>query len=339
VNIRQLANELGLSTSTVSRALNGYKDVNPQTRQRVEEMAQLLGYRPDAGARRLVRGSTDAIGIVYSAAVENLGNPQFLDMAGGLAERLEQAKLDLLLAVARDDQELNIYERLFRGGRVDAVLVPNTRVHDKRVDYLLDKGYPFLAYGRTADCSRHSWFDFDNDRGSALAVQHLLSLGHTRFAYVHSPLVLNFAAQRHQGFIAALKAAGLSCPPCCQVGPAVDRRSGLEAVTRLLSLPERPTAILVDNNLGGIGVLRGLVDAGVRLGQDVSVIVHGDIPGDTLLLGVDVTTVTQPTAHASGVTMAEMVLQLLREPAAGPCHVLRQPALVLGSTSGPAPLI
>ncbi len=337
MNIRQLANELGLSTSTVSRALNGYKDVNPQTRQRVEEAAQLLGYRPDAGARRLVRGSTDAVGIVYSAAVENLGNPQFLDMAGGLAERLEQEKLDLLLAVASDDHELNIYERLFRGGRVDAVVVPNTRVHDNRVDRLLDKGYPFLAYGRTADCSNYAWFDFDNEQGSALAVAHLLALGHTRFAYVYSPLELNFAFQRHRGFVSALRQAGLECAESCQVGPAVDRRSGLEAVTRILALPERPTAIVVDNNLGGIGVLRGLMDAGVQPGQDVSVIVHGGIPSDTLLFGVNVTTVTQPTAHASGVTMAEMILQLLRNPELGPPQILRNSALVLGSTTGPAP--
>jgi LacI family transcriptional regulator len=337
VNIRQLAKELGLSTSTVSRALNGYLDVNPQTRLRVQEMAQTLGYRPDASARRLVRGSTDAIGIVYSAAVENLGNPQFLDMAGGLAERLEAQQLDLLLAVASDDQELHIYDRLFRGGRVDAVVVPNTRLHDKRVDYLLEKNYPFLAYGRTANCSNFSWFDFDNDRGSVLAVEHLLQLGHRAIAYVHSSLELNFAFQRQRGFLSALRAAGLTCPPAYQVGPAADRRSGLDAVVKLLALETRPTALVVDNNLGGVGVLRGLVDAGIQVGKDVSVVVHGDIPVDTLLFDVEVTTVTQPTAHSSGVTMAEMVLALLQAPAAGPYQRLLQPELVLGSTTGRAP--
>ena len=98
MNIKALAKELGLSTSTVSRALNGYQDVNEATRKRVEEGAKALGYRANAGARRLVRGSTEAVGIVYSAAVENLGNPQFLDMAGGLSERLHTAHFDLMLA-------------------------------------------------------------------------------------------------------------------------------------------------------------------------------------------------------------------------------------------------
>ncbi len=333
MNIKALAKELGLSTSTVSRALNGYQDVNEATRKRVEEGAKALGYRANAGARRLVRGSTEAIGIVYSAAVENLGNPQFLDMAGGLSERLHAEHFDLMLAVASDEQDLDIYDRLFRGGRVDAVVVPNTRVDDARVNYLLEKGYPFLAYGRTRDCSGYSWFDFDNEAGSQLAVRHLVELGHTAMAYVHSPLALNFAVQRHQGFQAALLEAGLAFDPAWLAGPAVNRRSGREAAQALMALPNPPTAIVVDNNLGGIGVMRGLMDLGLVLGKDVSVVVQGVIPADSLLAGLEPTMVTQPTAHSTGDAMAEMVLQVLREPQRGPFQLLRQPELVVGQTS------
>jgi LacI family transcriptional regulator len=333
MNIKALAKELGLSTSTVSRALNGYQDVNEATRKRVEEGAKALGYRANAGARRLVRGSTEAVAIVYSAAVENLGNPQFLDMAGGLSERLHAQHFDLMLAVASDEQDLDIYDRLFRGGRVDAVVVPNTRVDDVRVNYLLEKGYPFLAYGRTGDCRGYSWFDFDNEAGSQLAVRHLVALGHTAIAYVHSPLALNFAMQRHQGFQLALKAAGLAFDAAWLAGPAVDRRGGREAVQALMALPNPPTAIVVDNNLGGIGVMRGLMDLGLALGQDVSVVVQGVIPADSLLLGLEPTMVVQPTAHRTGETMADMVLQVLREPQQGPFQMLRQPELVLGQTS------
>lgn len=337
MNIKQLAGELGLSTSTVSRALNGYSDVNPQTRLRVQEMARERGYRPDAGARRLVKGNTDAVGIVYSAALENLGNPQFLDMAGGLSERLEQSHLDLLLAVAKDDAELQIYERLFRGGRVDAVIVPNTRVQDNRIDYLQLKGYPFVAYGRTADCAAYSWFDFDNQRGSSDAVEHLLALGHTCFAYVHSSLELNYAHQRFEGFSSALATVGLSCPQAYQMPGVVDRRGGLDAIARLWNLSPRPTAIVVDNNLPGIGIMRGLMELGVQVGRDVSVVVHGEIPSDSLFTGMPITTVIQPTPHASGVTLAEMVLRVLADPSAGPHQILMPSKLVIGGSTGPAP--
>jgi LacI family transcriptional regulator len=334
MNIKALAKELGLSTSTVSRALNGYQDVNEATRKRVEEGAKALGYRANAGARRLVRGSTEAVGIVYSAAVENLGNPQFLDMAGGLSERLHAEHFDLMLAVASDEQDLDIYDRLFRGGRVDAVVVPNTRVNDARVNFLLERGYPFLAYGRTGDCGSYSWFDFDNDVGSQLAVRHLAQLGHSQIAYVHSPLALNFALQRHRGFQTALRDAGLAFDPAWRAGPAVDRRSGREAVQSLMALANPPTAIVVDNNLGGIGVMRGLMDLGLALGKDISVVVHGVIPADSLLAGLEPTMVTQPTAQRTGETMAEMVLQVLREPERGPIQLLRQPELVIGQTTG-----
>jgi LacI family transcriptional regulator len=334
VSIKQLAQALGLSTSTVSRALNGYTDVNALTRTRVKEMADAMGYRPDAGARRLVRGNTDAIGIVYSAAVENLGNPQFLDMADGLGERLEREHQDLLLAVAKNETELEIYERLFKGGRVDAVIVPNTRVHDPRVDFLLENIYPFVGYGRTAECAHYSWLDFDNDLGSKLAAEHLLALGHTRIAYVHAPLELNFAFQRHRGYVSTLQAAGVECPPGYCIGGVNDRRSGLNAVAQVLALSPRPTAVLVDNNLGGVGLIRGLMDAGLRVGQDISVVVHGDIPQDTLLTGLNVTTVTQPTPQTTGIALAEMVMQVLRDPESGPYQLLRQPALQVGSSSG-----
>jgi len=328
-----MAQALGLSTSTVSRALNGYSDVNALTRARVQEMADTLGYRPDAGARRLVRGSTDAIGIVYSAAVENLGNPQFLDMADGLGERLEREHQDLLLAVAKNDTELEIYSRLFKGGRVDAVIVPNTRVYDPRVEFLLKQGYPFVAYGRTAQCAHYSWLDFDNDLGSRLAVEHLVSLGHTRIAYVHAPLALNFAFQRHRGYLAALQAAGLESLPGYCIDGVNDRRSGLQAAARVLALSPRPTAVLVDNNLGGVGLIRGLMDANLQVGPDMAVVVHGDIPQDTLLTGLSVTTVTQPTPQTTGIALAEMVMQVLRTPEEGPFQMLRKPALQLGSSS------
>jgi len=333
MDIKTLAKELGLSTSTVSRALNGYKDVSETTRQRVEVAAKLSGYRPDAGARRLVRGNTEAVGIVYSAAVENLGNPQFLDMAVGLADELQRAHFDLMLAVTSNELDLEMYDRLFRGGRVDAVVLPNTRVHDPRVDFLMARGYPFLAYGRTAECKGYSWFDFDNEIGSKKAVQHLFKLGHRRIGYVHSPLELNFALQRYQGFLGGMDEAGLLFEPAWLVGPAVDRRGGLMAARTLMASTSPPTAIVVDNNLGGIGVLRGLMDSGLVPGKDVSVVVHGLIPNDSLLSGLEPTMVTQPTAHQTGTTMAEMVLKVLQSPARGPFQVLRQPELVPGLTT------
>lgn len=106
---------------------------------------------------------------------------------------------------------------------------------------------------------------------------------------------------------------------------------------KLLALENPPTAIVVDNNLGGVGVLRGLLAAGIQVGKGISVVVQGEIPVDTLLDCADVTTVTQPTAYETGVKMADMVLRLLQAPNEGPYQMLKQPELVLGMTTGPCP--
>jgi LacI family transcriptional regulator len=115
-----------------------------------------------------------------------------------------------------------------------------------------------------------------------------------------------------------------------------DRRAGYAAVERLMLLPQRPSAILVDNNIGGVGVIHALLNAGMELGRDVSVVVDGGNPTDTLLHQIDVAAVMQPTPRESGVTMAEMMLKLM-DGSMSPQgeHVLMQPKFVDGKSIGP----
>lgn len=334
INIKELAKSLGLSTSTVSRALNGYTDVNELTRQRVQEAAKTLGYAPDARAQRLVRGRADAVGMVYSAAIGYMGNPQFLATADGIAQHLHQHGQDLLLAVAREDEELPVYQRLLHGGRVDSVIVANTSRKDARIDWLRASGYPFVAYGRTDDCADYSWLDLDNEKAGRLAVEHLLALGHKRFAYIHVDMGFSFAHQRHAGFASALREAGLVCPTQCYVQYANDEHSGAQAAQRLLQMPERPTAVVVDTNLGAAGVVHALRVAGVQPGKEISVVVHGVLP--TMAVGDSVvTTVAQPCGRETGALLAELCLGLWRSRSGVPHQILEEPILQKGNTSGP----
>jgi LacI family transcriptional regulator len=339
VDIKYLAASLGVSSSTVSRALNGYADINEQTRERIVQRAKELNYQPNLGARRLARGRADAVGLVYPLDTDYLGNPHFLEMIAAFSDRLDKAGVDLLLAAAREKTELVTYDRLVRGKRVDGVLVANTRVNDPRIDFLKRSGIPFVGYGRCGARDDFAWFDFDNEAGSRIAVQRLAALGHRRIACVHASLEFNFAHQRHAGYLQGLQEAGLQADPNIIVEGSMDRRSGYAAAQKLLALPLRPTAILVDTNNGGVGVLRALLNVGMTLGRDISVVIHGGIPHDTLL-DVDVAAVLQPTAAESGATMADMLLQLIEgaAPLAQP-HVLVQPQFVAGRSMGPAPTL
>lgn len=337
IDLKQLSAHLGLSPTTVSRALNGYTDVSEATRARVEQAARELGYQPNMAARRLALGRADAVGIVYPVDTDFMGNPLFLEMIAGVSDRLDAAGIDVLLAVAREQSELRTYERLVRGRRVDGLIVAHTRVVDERIEYLKRTGFPFVGYGRTGDPEGFAWLDFDNEAGSHEAVRRMVALGHRRIAYVHAPLTLNFAHQRHVGFLAAMAQAGVPVLPEFVIPGSLDRRGGFAAGRRLLALTERPTAILVDNNLGGVGVVRALLQAGIAIGREVSVVVNDGVPPDTLLAEQEIAAVSQPTAHESGATMGGMLLALIEGKPLEQPHVLRQPVFTPASSLGPAP--
>jgi LacI family transcriptional regulator len=345
VDIKFLAANLGVAPSTVSRALNGYADISAKTRERIIQRAKELNYQPHIGAQRLVRGRTDAVALVYPLDTDLMGNPKFLTMIESFSDRLEQSGVDLMLAAAREKTELITYDRLVRGRRVDGVLLANTRVDDARIDYLKKVNFPFLGYGRCGTRDDFAWYDFDNEAGSRMAVRRLAELGHTRIAQVHSPLDLNFAMQRRAGFLQGMQQAGLAVDPDLMVSGraaqrgGMDRRGGYAAAEYLMNIASPPTAILVDNNLGGIGVIRYLMNSGKQLGRDVSVVVDGGIPEDTLLTDVSVACVMQSTSPDSGVTMAEMLLKIIEGAPLEQSHVLVQPQFIEGASIGPAPAL
>jgi LacI family transcriptional regulator len=337
INLKELSARLGLSPTTVSRALSGYSDVSESTRERVRRAADELGYQPNRAARQVALGRADAVGIVYSPATEHLGNPSFLNMIEGLATVLDEFQCDLLLAAAPGSDELPIYDRMVRGRRVDALVVAHTKRADARIRYLLAAGFPFVAYGRTAQDDDFPWLDFDNAACSRLAVEQLVARGHKRIAYVHAPLDYNFAFERHAGYLAAMRRAKLKVAPEWVVGGSLERRSGYAAAQALLALEPRPTAVIVDNNIGGIGLIRALLDAKLTIGRDISLIVNEGVPPDTLFGGLEVASVLQPTPFETGRSIGRMVRALVERKPLPERHVLRQPTFADGNSIGPVP--
>ncbi|NML18055.1 LacI family DNA-binding transcriptional regulator [Azohydromonas sp. G-1-1-14] len=335
VNLKVLSQSLGLSQTTVSRALGGYSDVSPVTRQRVLEAARASGYQPDTTARRLATGRAEAVGIIYPFGDSGLGDPRFVEVMGGLSDGLAEAGMELMIAAARPATELDSYRRLTSARSVDALIVANTRLADERIRFLQQRKFPFVAYGRTDSAMPYAWFDFDNEAGARLATERLLGFGHRRIALIHAPVSMTFAAQRHAGYLAAMRAAGLEPDPALVVEVPLDRHGAYEATRRLLALPEGPTALLVDNNLSGVGTLRALMESGWQPGRGgPSLIVYDGVPAD-LPLPYRVTSVEQPTGVESGRAIAQLVLNLLAGEPVDKLHQLAQPVIAPGDTDGP----
>jgi LacI family transcriptional regulator len=334
MNLKSLADKLGMSKTTVSRALNGYPEVSEVTRDRVLRAAREAGYEANPMARSLAVGRSNVLGTIYPLLPADLGDAMFLEVVGGMSEALERKRMNFIIAPVSPANEMPSYEQMVRGRRVDGLVVSRTLVHDERIAYLARVGFPFIAHGRTRLEAPYAWFDYDNEAGIRLALERLLSLGHRRIAMVSAPLAMNFAAQRRASFLATLDGAGLAADPRHLVEDCIDRRAGHAAVQAFLCMTPRPTAIVVDNHLAGVGAVRALLDAGIAIGKDISLIVWGRV-ADTLA-GIDVTTIDQPDARAAGARMADMLLALIGgQPAAG-LQELWQPELLAGATVGPA---
>lgn len=335
MGLKAIAKELGLSLTTVSRALNGYPEVAPRTRDAVLAAAHRLGYEPDLRARGLALGRSDSVGLVFPMTSGDLGDTLFLSVTAALSARLSQAGLDLLIVSTAADDEVAAYRRAIRGRRVGAFVVPRTRVRDARLELLQDHGVPFVAYGRSAELAQpYAWLDFDNALGARLATRRLVGLGHRRIAYLGAPSEYNFAALRFAGYCAELADAGLAPTPALVVRDALDRRSGYAAMQRLLGLFEPAGAVLVDNHLAGVGAVHAALHAGLELGRDLSIVVYDGLGMDSVIRSA-ITAVEQPEPEQIGRALAELVLGLLDGEPPSALQQLRVPALVPGDSDGP----
>ncbi len=279
VDLKELARRLGLSMTTVSRALNGYPDVSAKTRERVVRMARELGYTPNALARRLTVGRSETVGFVPQAMEPYFGNPYFADLLAGMGEALYRAGFDLVLAGLHDDVDaLAACRRLVAERRVDAIVLDRTYEDDPRVEYLLLRGFPFVTLGRDRWAQRHAWLDSDGRRATLALTRALIAAGHRRIAFIAADMRFNFVADRVEGYREALAWAGIAPDPLLLRHEGFSERGGAAATSALLALAAPPTAILCIEDLTAIGAMRALRAAGLEPGRDVAVVGYNDIP-------------------------------------------------------------
>jgi LacI family transcriptional regulator len=334
MNLKDLAQKLGMSQTTVSRALNGYPEVSAQTRERVIAAAAAAGYRPNPVARRLATGRADAIGIIYPLMAADLGDPYFLEVVGGMTEVLGKADMDLMIASAAHGDEVRTYERMIEGRRIDGMVVARTKLDDPRLQYLMKKRIPFVAYGRSNLPGPYAWFDLDTEAGVRIAVDRLLSLGHRRIALLSGPAELFFVQQGRKGYLGAMADAGLAVDPQYLVDGELNSVGGHASMGRLLACKPRPTAVVVDNQICGVGAMRALLGAGIAIGTDMSIIINDGSPPDPLM-GYNVTATESAKPHAIGIKIIELMLALLNGEPLENLQVLWKPVLKVGNSDGP----
>lgn len=340
MNLKELALKLNLSQTTVSRALNGFPEVNEMTRQRVLAAAKTFNYRPSARAKGLATGRAFAIGHVIPTSSKNeMVNPIFADFIAGAGETYTRAGYEMILSVptAETDQS-DIYRSLKTRGTVDGVVVHAPSLDDPRIPLLIDLEMPFVVHGRSSGCTRaYSWLDVNNRASFRRATDHLCDLGHRSIALLNGNENMDFAARRRLGFEESLAAHGLSPNPHHLHADEMTEEFGYRTTLNMLDGADAPTAILTSSILIALGVRRAIEERGLVMGNDLSIITHDDRlsylrNGDD----VPIFTATRSSVRDAGSKLAEMLLQIIEQPNAEPLHTLLEAELTVGASTGPA---
>jgi LacI family transcriptional regulator len=338
MRLKELAIELGLSQTTVSRALNGYPEVSEATRQRVNEVAGRLGYRPNASAIRLATGRVGAIGVALPLERSLHFGPHVSEFLSGIGERLAQDEIDILVSPISEDDEIPVHRRLAASKRVDAVVLSSPTPDDPRPQLLSDLGMPFILHGRVELDLPHAWLDIDNEGAFRRATDHLLDIGHRRIAMINGPADQTFAIHRERGFRAALLARGIVPDARLIAAGRFTDEIGFRYAQIFLDQSPRPTAIIAGSMMTALGVFRAIRSAGLVLGKDVSMIAHDDVfpflNADNMLPSMST---TRSSMRAAGFRIGELIQQLLGGKPADSIHELWPVELVLRESSGPPP--
>ncbi|WP_395691047.1 LacI family DNA-binding transcriptional regulator [Nocardioides sp.] len=329
--IKDVARAVDMSTATVSRALRGLPGVSDETRVRVMETARRLGYVPSPGAAALASGKTRTVAVVVPFVTRWF----FAAVVEGAEEVLRDRGYDLLLYNLGGDEAARhrVFETSLLTKRVDAVLVLSLKPSPDELIRLDHLGRPVTVVG--ADVPGWATVRIDDEQAARHATDHLLDLGHRRIAYVGGAVegVLDFTAPaaRLAGYRAAIEAVGIAPDAALEADGSFTVAGGVRAGHRLLSAPERPTAIFAGSDEMAFGVLRAARELGLRVPEDLSVI---GIDDHEMSVIFDLTTIAQPVRE-QGRIAAQQVLAALTAQYWVPEQVVLPTRLVVRRTTAP----
>ena len=337
MTLKELSDLLGLSPTTVSRALNGYPEVSEATRKKVAAAARAHGYAPNTRARALATGRAMAIGhVIPISAKHEMVNPIFADFTAGAGEVYSRNGYDMLLSVVSDDDEEQAYRSFATKRNVDGLIIHAPSLDDQRIPFLNDLGLPYVVHGRSSNATAHyAWVDVNNTRAFQRATELLLDLGHKRIALLNGLEHMDFAARRRAGYEAAMASRGITPDPTLMFSAEMTEAQGHDLTRSLLGRQDPPTAILVSSMIMAIGVRRGIEELGLSMGRDVSLITYDD---DLSYFrngsDIPVYTSTRSSVREAGRHAAQMLIDIINGKD-GPTELLLEAELTLGLSTGP----
>jgi LacI family transcriptional regulator len=328
VTLLDVAREAGVSRATASLVIRKSPLVSAETRRRVEETLERLGYVYNMGAARMRAARSQTVGVI----IPNLNNPFFAEMLSGLQATLDVADMVVILANSREstEKQRTIIRRMREHGVDGLIVCPATGTDESLLSDASEWGLPLVQALRYVSETAGDYAGSDYVGGMRQAVRRLYGLGHRRIAFLNGNLVHSAQAERLAGFKAGMKEHDL--PDDLVTSIPLTQQSAIAAAARLYEGRNPPTAAICFNDVVGLGLSSGLYDLGLEVGRDFSVIGFDNVPEANRVRPKLTSVATHP--ETIGETAAQLLVDRLQSPDRGARRVINLTELVERQSCG-----
>jgi len=274
VTLKEVALAGGVSPATVSRALSDNPAISHKTRERIKQIAEELHYIPNMHARGLITKKTNVLGIVITRTAEfAFSNPFYGEILKGMGRKAREKGLYLLFSFDRQD-----YSSMFRLGLVQGIIVLGNRTDDPEIQHCWQKKIPMVLIPGYRGMQAIPSVGADSERAAILSVEYLEKLGHRNIAILNGLPTSRFSLDYFAGYRKAFALKHLPLRKKWVGETDFTKESAYRIMLQILSLPEKPTAVLAVSDYTALGALRAAQEMGYRVPQELSIIGRGDVP-------------------------------------------------------------
>lgn len=330
VSLKDLAKEIGVSISTVSRALNNHPDISPDVTAKIQKLAAEKNYTPNPLAMGLLKQATRMIGVIVPDLVTHF----YSSIISGIEQIAEEKEYYILIASSNESlqKEIKVVENLLKT-RVEGLIVclsQETKDY-AHFDRLIKNDIPLVFFDRVCRTDEVPTVVVDNVDAAQKITKHFYKNGFRRIAYIAGPDHLNISQERTQGYLTGLKNCGMDFHPELLEKCNMSTKDAIKATARLLSLPQPPDAIFGINDTVAFAAMKEIKQRGLRIPEDVALVGFTDEFHSTVV-DPALTSITHPTFEI-GQEAARLFFKLIENPGVQPTQVVLRTKLVIRKSS------
>lgn len=325
--LKTIARMSGLAVPTVSRALNDAPDIGEDTKRRIKEIADRIGYRPNRAGVRLRTGRTNVISLILSTESDMMNHTGRLISSVAAGLRGTPFHLNITPFFPSEDPMAPL-RYIVETASADGIILNQIETHDQRVKYLMDRDFPFATHGRTAWCDNHSYYDFDNTEFGRIALEALVAKGRRRIKMLPPPRGQNYSENMIAGAAEAARRSGVEFAFFTETSADASSEEIESVASACLSGANPPDGFIVPSAAASMAVVSAAEDLGLELGHDFDLMSKEATPflrrfrRNLLTVGEDV-------RHA-GTFLAQAIIHRIHHRDEAPMQRLDRPEIGVG---------